>query len=42
MSVESRERYEYRAPFFDDIDQCARRSARAIIPRVKRVECAET
>jgi hypothetical protein len=42
MSVESRERHEYRAPLFDYMEQGARRGARAIIPRVKRVESAET
>ena len=36
MSVESREQYEYRALFFDYMERGARRSARAIIPHVKR------
>ena len=36
MSVESREPYEYRALFFDYMEQGARRSARAIIPHVTR------
>ena len=36
MSVESRDRYEYRALFFDYMEQGARRSARAVIPHVRR------
>lgn len=35
MSVQSRDRYEYRPLFFDYIEQGARRSARTIIPQVK-------
>lgn len=36
MSVQSRDRYEYRPLFFDYIERGARRSARAIIPHVTR------